>query len=178
MELLKSIDKYLPTKVSRLFAIWTLPVATGGYFLVDSLSPLISFWQKETITIFQVAVFLLLLLIGISIIAISLIHHVNTRDLNITISRVIIDNNNQSESFDPSGIARTIVVYCLDNDITSFVSEEMIAGIPHTRIELEVALEELQRLNIIDISGYSPMGTEYFLTDNGNQYALGLRNKE
>jgi hypothetical protein len=97
MEIYKAIEKYLPTKASRAAVVLTLPVATGGYFIVDSLRPLLSFWQDETFTMFKVVIFLLLSLIGCFIIIGSLIHHVNTRDVQITI------RNFRSDDIDNEG---------------------------------------------------------------------------
>jgi len=86
------LDKYLPTKVSRLATIWTIPAATGGYFVADALRPLFSFWNDETFTMFQVVIFLILCVLGCLLLAISLIHHVNTRDIQVTIREFTRDD--------------------------------------------------------------------------------------
>jgi hypothetical protein len=56
----------------------------------------------------------------------------------------------------------------------NFISEELFNSVQHSRIQTETALEELENLGLIGISGYLPAGTEYYLTNTGKRKALAM----
>ena len=177
----KIIEEALPTKVSRIAAIWTVPAATSGYFIVGSLRPLMGFWKDETVTILQVTVFLALSLLGCLTIIASLIHHIKTRDIEITINKFPSPEKDEEEidiQQDPSEYSNSILLYCIENDITTFFSEDIINNIQHSRIQLEAALEELETLKLIDISSYYATGREYVLSSQGKILALKMSSNQ
>ncbi len=166
---MKEILNLLPTKVSKFTILWMIPAAAGGFFIVGYLKPLLSFWQDETITILQVAVFLFVVLIGTLIIIISLIHHIKNRDVKVIINHSDLENNKE-----PSVIAKSILMYCIENDKTSMFSEDVIRDLQHSRIQIESAFEELEELNLIDSASYLATGIEYVLTSRGKTHVLNM----
>jgi hypothetical protein len=62
MEGSSMLQDWLPTKLSRIVAISTLPIATGGVALVHFLRPLMPSLTEVEITLWQLAVWLSLTL--------------------------------------------------------------------------------------------------------------------
>ena len=177
MDFKKLAEEYMPTKVSRITSILLLPVATGGYYVVDSVRPLFNFWRDDTFAIFKVTVFLLLLLIGSLIIIVSLAHHIKTRNLTVTVSMVPgAGDTNTDQGTELSEEAYSILAYCLENDKTSFISETIIDALSHSRIGIESAFEELEGKDLIRLANHTLTGARYVLTKSGKKRVLNLNN--
>jgi len=76
-----------------------------------------------------------------------------------------------------SEVARSILIRCLELDVTEFTDENMIRNLKHSRIKVEAAIDELSNLNLISIGSVSYGGGEvdYYLTSEGKQFILTLK---
>ena len=75
-----------------------------------------------------------------------------------------------------SETATAILTRCVKQDITDFYAEEMIEALPITRMEVEVAIDELEAREVLELGSIGPRGPRYVLTEIGMRRALDMKN--
>ncbi len=75
-----------------------------------------------------------------------------------------------------SDVARDILKLYLSRDLTHMFNTDMASLLPHSQIQIEAAIDELMKANILRLGGaLINRGTMYYLTDSGTKYlAKGL----
>jgi chromosome segregation ATPase len=77
----------------------------------------------------------------------------------------------QKPSFDLSEVAMDILGLYLKQDATDLYNEQIVSSLPHNRIKVESAIDELSEAKIIDFaSGHMDYGNNYHLTEIGKKF--------
>jgi len=73
-----------------------------------------------------------------------------------------------------SEVATTILKKCIERDVTDFYVNQMIDELPYSRMESEIAIDELKELKLIRLSSAGSNGVNYRVTNAGKKFALGM----
>ena len=79
--------KELPTKLAQIIAVISLPTAYGAINLVDFILPLLPKLNEQSIVLLKTSIFLGVISVCLLVIIISLVYHLRTRDIKVTIGK-------------------------------------------------------------------------------------------
>jgi chromosome segregation ATPase len=71
-----------------------------------------------------------------------------------------------------SEVAIQILAFCKINDLTDAYGDVFYDNLGYSKIEIDAAIDELEKAGLLDIASVGMRGTNYYLTDTGKRFVL------